>query len=83
MSGKTLLAGGLFQQLRQHVQDSKGLITDIGYPDSHKMALQEFKYEIDRASAVKCTYLILVTCAKPSDEVLALADYVIETRRSR
>jgi hypothetical protein len=84
-SGKTLVAEGLRHGLNLPAWGTAQLLTyveDWPYPDTLKPALKEFKAAIRKAKNNGYGNLILVACAKPDDEVLALADFVVETRRN-
>ena len=85
-SGKTLLAEGLRHGLNLRVWGTERLpayVEDWPYPDEAKPAVKEIKAKIKKAKSNGFGDLILVACSKPADEVLALADYVVETRRKR
>lgn len=85
-SGKTLIAEGLDRILslpHWGVDGSYGEIVDSPWPDSYKAEKSHFRAEVRRAKKAGASRLIFVTCERPSEDVLVLADYVIEARRMK
>ena len=86
-SGKTVIANSISHYLRRVSQvnpestPARIQVLELGWPDGHELTAKEFQFEIHRARIAACEYLVLVTCARPSDKALALADYVVETRK--